>query len=134
MFFSLSHSGGCVLCAVSDHPVGADIQELREVKAGIARYFHRRERDWLMSLLEDERQAGLFRLWTRKEAWVKAVSGDRMLTLSESDVTHGLPGLHFRDYAIPGGYAAAVCGEDPALPDSIEEIPLRVLTARDKRD
>jgi phosphopantetheinyl transferase len=61
--------------------------------------------------------AALYRLWTRKEAWVKAVSGETMLSLGEADVLHDLPGLWFRDMDLPGNCAAAVCaGEEEICP------------------
>ena len=110
--FSLSHSGGCAVCAVGSRPVGADVQAPRAVKLSIARRFCPAEQAWLMSLPEDARQAGLFRLWTRKEAWVKAVSADRTLALDEADVLQDLPGLSFRDYILPGGLFAAVCAAE----------------------
>ena len=109
VFFSLSHSGRYVLCAVSGKAVGADVEEIRPVRISIARRFHPAERAWLESLPAEERDAALFRLWTRKEAWVKAVSGERVLSLAEADVIHPLSGWQFRDYTLPGGYAAAVC-------------------------
>lgn len=126
-WFSLSHSGRYVLCAVSGKSVGADVQELRDVRMSIARRFHPEERAWLDSLPEEERNAALFRLWTRKEAWVKAVSGDRMLSLSETDVIHSVPELVFRDYTLPGGYAAAVCaaeGEELPPPEMVSPAAL----------
>lgn len=116
VWFSLSHSGRYVLCAVSGRPVGADVQQMRQARRSLARRFHPAEQAWLSSLPENEQNAALFRLWTRKEAWVKAVSEERMLSLSEADVIHGLPGLCFRDYTLPGGYAAALCGGSGPLP------------------
>ncbi len=117
VFFSLSHSGRYVLCAVSGAAVGADVQQIRPVRGSIERWFHPAERERLAALPPEEREAALFRLWARKEAWVKAVSGDRMLSLSEADVLSPLPGWHFRDYTLEG-CAAAVCAEDepPAAP------------------
>lgn len=116
--FSLSHSGRYAMCAMSDEPVGADVQQVRKVNLSIARRFHIRERDWLGQYPPAEQPDAFFRLWTRKEAWVKAVSGDRTLTLSEEDVIHRLPGWQFRDYELPYGYRAAVCarGEIPEAP------------------
>lgn len=122
VWVSLSHSGRYVLCAVSGKAIGADVQELRAVRESIARRFHPEERAWLESLPEKERHAALFRLWTRKEAWVKAVSRERVLSLAEADVIHPLPGWQFRDYSLPGGYAAAVCaaeGEEIPLPEEV---------------
>ncbi len=41
--FSLSHSAAWAVCAVSDHPVGVDIQQCRSFKPNIAdRFFHPR--------------------------------------------------------------------------------------------
>ncbi len=123
VFFSLSHSGRYVLCAVSDAPIGADVQERRPVKDGIARFFHPAERARLA-----EHPAELFRVWTRKEAWVKAVSAERTLSLAETDVLGPVPGLTFRDYELPGGYAAALCGGDPDLPDPAPVTRAELLT------
>ncbi len=114
VFFSLSHSGRYVLCAVSDGAVGSDVQECRAVRDTVERFFHPAERVHLA-----EHPGDFFRLWTRKEAWVKTVSGERMLSLAETDVLHPGPALHFRDYVLPGGYAAAVCGEEASLPEPI---------------
>ena len=114
-FFSLSHSGRYVLCAVGPLPVGADVQELRPVRRSIAGRLHPAERARLEALPAGEWEAAFFRVWTRKEAWVKAVSRERMLSLSEADVLAPLPGLHFRDFTLPGGFAAAVCAGEAAF-------------------
>ena len=43
--FSIAHSGDMAICAVSDVPVGVDIQEWRELKADVAgRFFHPAEK------------------------------------------------------------------------------------------
>ena len=118
VYFSLSHSGRYILCAVSGAPVGADVQTPRNTRLTVARRFCPAEQAWLSSLPEAERQAGLFRLWTRKEAWVKAVSGERTLALDEADVLRGVPGLTFRDYRLPGGVFAALCTAEDDPPDA----------------
>jgi len=118
LWFSLSHSGRYAVCAMSHREVGADVQQMRPVNLTMARRFHREERDWLSRQSDPEDE--FFRIWTRKEAWVKAVSGDRMLSLSEADVIHRLPGLHFRDWVLPGGYRASVCARE----EEISEISL----------
>lgn len=119
MWFSLSHSGRYALCAVSNLPVGADVQLMRPVNLSMARRLHPQERDWLSRQAEEEREDAFFRLWTRKEAWVKAVSEERMLSLSETDVIHRLPGLSFRDWVLPGGYRASVCAREAEIPEII---------------
>lgn len=119
VFFSLSHSERYAMCAIGGASVGADVQQVREVKLSMARRFHPAERDWLSRQPEGERQDAFFRLWTRKEAWVKAVSGDRTLSLSEADVMHRIPGLFFRDYTLPGSFRAAVCAQQTPPADLI---------------
>lgn len=66
-FFSLSHSGGLALCALSGGPVGADIEALRP----------RHERLFAFCLSGEERERfdgsweDFFRIWTLKESWCK---------------------------------------------------------------
>lgn len=122
LWFSLSHSGRYAVCALSHREVGADVQQMRPVNLTMARRLHREERDWLSR--QPDPEDGFFRIWTRKEAWVKSVSGDRMLSLSETDVIHRLPGLHFREWILPGEYRAAVCARE-------EEISELILLTRD---
>lgn len=123
VFFSLSHSGEWAMCALSSQPVGADIQRRRAVKNTMARRFHPQEQAWLETISTQAWEAEFFRLWTRKEAWVKVVSEGDMLSLSAVDVIHPAPGLQFQDYALPGGYHAAVCAldEDIGKPVIVEE-------------
>lgn len=69
-YFSFSHSGKLAVCAVSDAPVGVDVQAVRKISEGIAKkYFTARERDRLSRGGAPE----FTRIWTRKEAVSKAV-------------------------------------------------------------
>ena len=65
--FSLSHSGGLALCALSDGPVGVDIEAVRPRRAGLPRR--------LLSQEELSRFDGswedFYRIWTLKESWCK---------------------------------------------------------------
>ncbi len=117
--FSLSHSGRCVLCVLSDDTVGGDVQQMRKVNLSISRRLHPLEQQWLAERDEETKTEEFFRLWARKEAWVKAESGERMLSLSEADVIHDLPGWHFWDYALPGEYRAAVCAREKGVPELV---------------
>lgn len=109
LHFSLSHSGPYAMCAISDWPVGVDVQQIKAVHMSVARRFHFRERDWLAEQPQDEQQRAFFRIWTRKEAWVKAVSRDQLLSLDAEDVLHGAPGWQFGEYRLEEEYMAAVC-------------------------
>ena len=71
--FSLSHSAAWAVCAVSDHPVGVDIQQCRSFNPNIAdRFFHPDEVQYLSSLSPAERENAFYTLWALKESYVKA--------------------------------------------------------------
>ena len=70
--FNLSHSGDLVVCAVSEKPVGCDVEELREAPKGVvARYYSDAEQAYLSRFSADEYDREFFRLWTMKESYVK---------------------------------------------------------------
>ena len=76
IYFSLSHSGDYVICAISEEEVGADIQEHREMKSGIAARFFSEEDKKNMEQAGASRgekfSAELFyRMWAVKEAHMK---------------------------------------------------------------
>ena len=67
-YFSLSHSGDWVFCAVADSEVGLDVQEFSHCRDKVAaRWFTEPERAWLAEN-PDERFA---MLWAKKEAYCK---------------------------------------------------------------
>jgi 4'-phosphopantetheinyl transferase len=73
--FNVSHSGDYGILAVSQQrQVGIDIECIRQISAlSIAkRFFMPEENNYLASLTEDDRQKTFFRIWTRKEAFIKA--------------------------------------------------------------
>nr|WP_168511842.1 4'-phosphopantetheinyl transferase superfamily protein [Streptomyces sp. S1D4-11]QIY98692.1 4'-phosphopantetheinyl transferase superfamily protein [Streptomyces sp. S1D4-11] len=75
--FSLSHSEGAALLAVSRHrDVGVDIERPRpalDPREFAARYFRPEESRQVASATSSRRWASFLALWTRKEACVKAV-------------------------------------------------------------
>ena len=109
LHFSLSHSGPYAMCAISDCQIGADVQQIKPVHMSVARRFHFRERDWLAEQPHEEQNRAFFRIWTRKEAWVKAVSRDQLLSMDEEDVIHGADGWQFGEYWLDEEYLATVC-------------------------
>lgn len=67
--FNLSHCRTAVICAVSDHPVGVDIEALgRRISPSLVRYTMNPEEQQLIASSPD---TAFLRLWTRKEALVK---------------------------------------------------------------
>ncbi len=69
--FNISHSGLLVAVAVSDQPVGVDIEEVKERKGAqriAKRFFSDRE---LNELTENSSEESFYRIWTAKEALCK---------------------------------------------------------------
>lgn len=108
LHFNLSHSGDWCLLAVSRrYPVGADVERWRDgldLARLARRCFSAAEREWWESLPESGRLPAFFRLWTCKEAFVKADGRGIRLGLSccEFDMS-GEPRL----VAVPPGCGAA---------------------------
>ncbi|MEV6575835.1 4'-phosphopantetheinyl transferase superfamily protein [Streptomyces sp. NPDC051577] len=75
LHFSLSHCAGLTLVGVADAPVGVDAERLpdrRTVELCLTR-LHPRERDELLGTPWARRPLRFCRLWTRKEAYLKAL-------------------------------------------------------------
>ena len=68
--FSLSHCREAVACAVSDHPVGIDVESVRRYKEDVVRYAMNDEEKQLIAAAERP-DVAFIRLWTMKEARLK---------------------------------------------------------------
>ncbi|KAB2835928.1 4'-phosphopantetheinyl transferase superfamily protein, partial [bacterium] len=112
--FNLSHSGEIVLIAFArDREVGVDVEALRAPvdEAALARrYFRSEESARLAELPEAERRREFFRLWTRKEALLKAKGlGVRAIEIDpEADPEFVVLPLELEE-----GYAAALAYRRP---------------------
>ena len=79
-YFSISHSGSLVVCAVSDKPLGVDVECIRKPPLRVAqRYFTEEER-----MLSDADEIVFWRVWTGKEALCK-LSGEGLAGLKHAD-------------------------------------------------
>ncbi len=75
--FNVSHSEEFALIAVTPGcEIGIDIEMIRpvpEMEDIVKRYFHDQERTGILSQADQARERSFFRLWTRKEAYIKAI-------------------------------------------------------------
>lgn len=126
--FSLSHSRERVLCALSDEPVGADLQQLRPYNpALVRRFFSKEEAAWLEEQQEQDLAFSL--LWSLKESYVKFLGSGIAETHLDSFTVRVLPdGRAWIDgssvklwYAVCGGYVMAVCSCADAAPETVKE-------------
>ena len=130
--FNLSHSGSFAACAVSDSPVGLDIQTERDCNDRLAeKYFTAPERRFLA---ESENKAYAFTmLWSMKESCVKLLGTGLKTPLSSFSVdpqsnTACLDGhvLYFFHDRINGCHLA-LCSADGAAISGIKIIEVKLL-------
>lgn len=91
--FNLAHSGNWGVCAVVGRgEVGVDVEIMNQGLdyTNLAqRFFSETENQWLLSCPESRRLRCFYRIWTRKEAWLKGKGGG----FSDSDQDIGLAHL-----------------------------------------
>jgi 4'-phosphopantetheinyl transferase len=97
LHYNISHSGDYVVCAVSDRPVGIDIEQIaRSDSIKISnRIFHDTEKRYVKSFYSEEAQAIAFtEIWTKKEAYIKRDGRGLAIPLTSFSV-FDLPELKF---------------------------------------
>lgn len=127
VFFSVSHSGNIGLVAVALCPVGVDIELITDSKpeeAGIvAIVCHETERAELNIVSVVERGRLFYQLWTRKEAYCKAIGVGLQYGLTDlffqsrrqpfeyqvCDSRYGRLPYYVHDIACPLGYVGSIC-------------------------
>ena len=86
--FSFSHSGNVALCAISDQPVGADVEVPRKITSSLIHYTMNDDEQARISASPDPIMQFLY-FWTRKEALLKltaeGIRNDMKMVLAEAD-------------------------------------------------
>lgn len=92
--FSLSHTKGCVCCALSEERVGIDVERRRPQKymEQILRRFSQTEQRLWEEMPKEERERLFFRMWVLKESYVKADGRGLRIPLDSFSVLPGEPG------------------------------------------
>jgi 4'-phosphopantetheinyl transferase len=115
--FNASHSGElAVYSFVQEYEIGVDVEY---VKSNFAteeiaeRFFSASEIETLTALPKPGRAAEFFRLWTRKEAYIKAIGTGLSHPLNEFDVTVPIENWSITDLEVGTGYAAALAVNGP---------------------
>ena len=81
--FSVSHSGDFVACAVSDRPVGLDLEQVRACDISAAkRICSPKELEYILTA--EDSLTRFFRVWTAKEAYVK-MTGEGIAGMRKAD-------------------------------------------------
>lgn len=123
--FNISHSGTKVMCVVSDHDIGCDVEQVVDIDMEIAkRFFFAKEYETLMKCKDrGDRNDLFFRYWTLKESFMKATGlgfklapDDFCIILDGTDIRVRQKvddkSYYFREYPLNDGYMYAVCSAD----------------------
>ncbi|MEC2074259.1 4'-phosphopantetheinyl transferase family protein [Alkalihalophilus marmarensis] len=74
LHFNITHSGFIVICAVNNDEVGVDVERVVPRKVNkLIPLFTKREQKYLKELSSKEQLIGFYKLWTRKESYIKAL-------------------------------------------------------------
>ena len=112
--FSVSHCDDVALFAFSKTAeVGVDIEAIRPVREADAiaiQFFSPLEHAGYAALAPRDRLLGFFRVWTRKEAYVKALGVGFSMALERFDLSVAPRGWHLRSFfPLPGFIASLAC-------------------------
>ena len=111
LFFNMSHSNNvCVVALKKNCPVGVDVEEVKElpdlndiVEFCLSEY----EKSWFFSIPEDMQTQIFYKVWTAKEAFIKAVGIGLSFPLAE--VEFALKGIdELKLYRVKGKAATSV--------------------------
>jgi 4'-phosphopantetheinyl transferase len=132
MTFNLSHSEDAVVIAITEgRDLGVDVEAIRTVSDAEAiarRHFAAAERDRLAGAAANERDRVFLRLWTRKEAYVKAEGRGLSIPLDSFDVSAANSRVRsdvaewsLFDLSLPEGYVGAVAVQDGGVSIAVRE-------------
>lgn len=119
LHFSLSHSRGQGLLAISQAPVGVDIEALPDAPMAqrLAALMHPHEQARILSAPEAAQPTLFTRLWCRKEAYLKGVGIGLAHDATEGYLSslESTPGWRVENVEMPDGFAAAVATSAAAV-------------------
>ena len=132
LFFNLSHSHDYVLCAVSEKPVGCDVEKIGNYRKKLAEhYYTAHEADYLNGLQDEEKAEAFYRIWTMKESYMKMTGEGLSLGLKRCEFHFGSSihvyqdgercDCHMQEYAVDG-YKVTVCAKEKDFAETIQWI------------
>lgn len=69
--FNISHAKDVIAIAISDKPVGIDVEPIREAPLQVANRFFTESEVSYMKQTNNDRDKRFYEIWTKKEAYVK---------------------------------------------------------------
>ena len=130
--FSVSHSGGAALLAVAwRREIGVDLERISRALSPeelASQVLSRQEQAWLRSQAPEQRGAAFLRLWTAKEAYVKATGQGLSFPLTRLTLLPKGEGNQFEASQIVSLCPIFVCRLD-AGPDHLAAVALEGIPA-----
>jgi len=113
--YNLSHADGVTACMISDKECGIDCEGIRDYRPNvIKRAFSENEKILLENT--DEKNLLFFRLWTLKEAYVKAIGIGISYPLNTVEfsfdgnkILSNITDCSFKQYIIKNSYIVSIC-------------------------
>ena len=123
LFVNWSHSGEMAICAISNNPVGCDVEIIKAAKLNLAKkYFTENEN----KLLENDADTMFCRIWSAKESFIKFTGlGFRQhlktfeVDLSKGEILYSNRVYHLTEFNLDDKYRCCVC--------SLSDVPTELI-------
>ena len=123
LFVNWSHSGEMAICAISNNPVGCDVEIIKAAKLNLAKkYFTENENE----LLENDADTMFCRIWSAKESFIKFTGlGFRQhlktfeVDLSKGEILYSNRVYHLNEFNLDDKYRCCVC--------SLSDVPTELI-------
>ncbi|OPA80596.1 peptide transporter [Paenibacillus selenitireducens] len=106
--FNISHTRNAIAVAISDYPIGVDIESIKNAEMDIVeRFFNIDEFSYITENTSDQDKR-FYEIWTKKEAYIKYIGKGLSMSLNSfSSLDHKIPSYF---YNINGAeYVISVC-------------------------
>lgn len=116
--YNISHAEGICACIISEHECGIDCEKVRTYRPNVLkRAFSEDEKNIILNAPENERDLLFFRLWTLKEAYIKALGiglsfpmNQANFSFEDGSVVSNTKGFRFRQYVLDNNqYVVSIC-------------------------
>jgi len=117
LHFSISHAGEYVVCAISDKPVGVDIEsidrdvflpgKLQRLDAMAQKCLSENEMKKFIQSNEVEKKELFIKYWTRKEAYSKVIG--KGIGMDFSTIDTETDSMRYKSNWIKEGYMLSIC-------------------------
>lgn len=119
--FNISHTRNAIAVAISDKPVGIDIERIKDADLNIARRFFTEQEQAYILCNELDQLKRFYEIWTKKEAYIKYMGKGLSIPLKSFDVTEYVIRDRINCFEI-NGYAVSVCRDDETRRSDIKII------------